>query len=498
MCDRTIGARRESSGESGCTGGATRGAGDVAARRRRVSRLTRIEAVRATDASSPRTVNHRIFAFFVIAGCVPPAAELRAPVDSQLARLGIDRDPKLVATLLDKPLDADGAVKIALANNARIAAAFDELGVAGSELALALGPTHVDGQLRWAKAGREYELEVIQDVLGLIHVPRRRAAANADLAAARATATATVLRLAARVEIGFHDLIAAEQEVELRRTAFEAADAAATVRERMHAAGNTSDLAQARDRDAREQARIDLARTEAAVEARRESINALLGLSGEQTKWTTAAALPVLPDNAPSLDDLEANAVTASLDLASGHARAEAAANRLGAEQLRAFLPELGLGVSITSDPAGGVAAGPAVRVGIPLFDQRSGDRARARAIAARTDHELIAIASELRAGARATRITALATYAEARHLRDIVLPLRQQIVDETLLHYNAMDADPFQLIIARRELGDAGHQYLDALRRYANAMTEVTALRRGVQLDPPSSRPVGDGEPAR
>ena len=93
-----------------------------------------------------------------------------------------------------------------------------------------------------------------------------RAAARADLAAARAKATATALRLAARVEIAFDDLIAAQQELELRRTAFDAADAAATIRERMHAAGNTSDLAQARDRDAREQARIDLARAEAAVE----------------------------------------------------------------------------------------------------------------------------------------------------------------------------------------------------------------------------------------
>jgi hypothetical protein len=61
------------------------------------------------------------------------------------------------------------------------------------------------------------------------------------------------------------------------------------------------------------------------------------------------------------------------------------------------------------------------------------------------------------------------------------VLPLRQQIVDETLLHYNAMDADPFQLIVARRDLADAGHQYLDALRRFRAAMAEVDALRAGV-----------------
>ena len=56
-------------------------------------------------------------------------------------------------------------------------------------------------------------------------------------------------------------------------------------------------------------------------------------------------------------------------------------------------------------------------------------------------------------------------------------------ILRETLLHYNAMDADPFQLIVARRELVDGGHQYLEALRRFADGMTEATALARGVTL---------------
>jgi hypothetical protein len=149
---------------------------------------------------------------------------------------------------------------------------------------------------------------------------------------------------------------------------------------------------------------------------------------------------------------------------------------------VRAVLPELGVGASVI-DRDGTIEVGPALRLGIPLFDQRAGDRARAQAEAARADHELVATAIELRAHARAVRVAALATYAEARHIHEVVLPLRQQIVDETLLHYNAMDADPFQLIIARRELADAGHQYLDALRRFADAMTEVAALRRGVLL---------------
>lgn len=432
----------------------------------------------------------------VVAACAPTQAELRRPVDREIAaRLGAPVDvatQQSVAALLDGPLDRDRAVRIALANNARLRATLAGLGIAGGELAsaLALGPLDVDVATRFGSGGAyEVEIEAIQSVIGLITAPRRRAAARANIAAARALATATALRLAARVDIAFSDLLAAQQELELRRTAFDAADAAAVVRERMHAAGNTSDLAQARDRDAREQARLDVARAEADIEVAREQLDSLLGLSGDQTKWKTTGMLGDLPASAPALDDLEQSAVAANLDLAAGRERVAGAENSLGAERVRAWLPELGVGASVV-DHGAGVEVGPAVRVGIPLFDQRRGQRAAARATLARAEDELTAVAIELRAAARSARVAALAAYQEARHLRDVILPLRQQIVDQTLLHYNAMDASPFELIVARRQLADAGHQYLDALRRFSNAMARVTALRRGVQVDAPDLAP--------
>jgi len=431
----------------------------------------------------------RALCMLLVAGCVPSQTELRAPVERELgqrmgARVALAAP---IAALLARPLDREAAVRIALANSPRLHAALAELGIAGGELAsaLSLGPLHIDGALRFGDAGREYEVEVIQGVLGLIAAPRRRSAALAELAAARAKATATALRLVARVEIAFTDVLAAQQEVELRRTAFDAADAAALVRERMYAAGNTPELALARDRDAREQARVDLARTEADVELARERINALLGLSGDQTKWIANGTLADAPGEAPALDDLERAAVTASLELAAGRAGVEGATNRLGAERVHAWLPDFGVGVSV-HDHDGELSVGPALRLGIPLFDQRGGERARAAALLSRAEYELAATAIELRASARAARIAALAAHQQARHIHEVVLPLRQQIVDQTLLHYNAMNADPFELIVARRQLVDAGHEYLDALRRYWNAISEVTALRRGVALEAP------------
>ncbi|MGN6107901.1 MAG: TolC family protein, partial [Kofleriaceae bacterium] len=428
-----------------------------------------------------------------LASCVPSPRAARRPVDIELARrFGVEdlrvADPSaqsLIAERLARPLDKDAAIRIALANSPRLRAALAEIGIASSGLALGLGPITAELAARF-DGGTDLELDAIQDLLGLITAPSRRAAGRSELAAAQATATATALRLAARVERAFNDLIAAQQELELRRTAFDAADAAAVVRERMYAAGNTPRLALARDRDAREQTRIDVARAEATIEARREMINALLGLTGDQTRWTATGRLPELPDAAPTLDGLEARAVAASLDLDAARARSDAAANQVVEQRLRSVVPSLGAGISVHREHDGGTTVGPAVAIGLPLLDWNGGGRARANAAQRRATYQLEATAIELRATARAARITALATYQEARHLREVLLPLRQQIVDETLKHYNAMDADPFALIGARRDLVDAGHHYVDAVRRYWNASAEVTAIERGVALEAP------------
>lgn len=432
----------------------------------------------------------------VLIGCVPPSHELRAPVDRVVAqRTGATAlRPDELDRLLAAPLDRAAVVRVALANSPRLRAAFDELDIAAGDVAaaLGLGPVSVDAKVVFGKAHDEYELDAVQNVIGLVTLPSRRAAARAEQAAVRADAAATALRLAARVEIAFADLLAAQQAEALRQSELDAAMAAAALRERMRAAGNTSELALARELDAREQAQLAHARATLAVTTRREALNALLGLSGARTNWTTRGALDDVPEAAPALESLEADAASASLELAAGRARRDAADHRVTVERLHTVLPELGVGVAVTDD-GHQRGIGPAVQLSIPLFDLRSGPRAVAHARVRQADHALAAQRLELSAAARAARATAIASHAEARRLHDVVLPLRKQILDQTLAHYNAMDADPFTLIVARRELADAAQQYVDATRRYWNAMSAATALSRGVMIEDRSEPAASD-----
>ena len=435
----------------------------------------------------------RFVKLFVLAyaACAPSHGAVFSPVDREIERrIGTGgiwhettdaRVPAAIAALLAKPLDRETAVRIALVTNRRLQAQYDTLGIAASEIADAtvLPPLDVDIETSIVDGSiHELELDVTQDILALLQLPQRRAAANASLAAARTRAVAATVELVAEVERAYIDLVAAQQERELRQTAFDAASAAAELAERQRKAGNISELVLLREQDRREQAHLDLDRARVEAETRREDLNELLGL-GEATTWTVIGRLPDVPAAAPALDSLERDAVAASLELAALGSDADAARSRRGIARVRSFLPHLGVGISAHRH-ADVWESGPALSLGIPLFDQQQGPRARANAELKRARNEALATTVELRTRARAVRGRVLGAHAEARHLRDVVLPQRQRLVDETLAQYNAMNASPSELLLARRELVDAGRQYIEALRRFWRASADARALARG------------------
>lgn len=433
----------------------------------------------------------------VASGCVPSHSAVFGPVARESRqRVGVEvawgdnsaPARAAVAALIDKPLDLDAAVRVALSRNQRLQAQFEELGIAASRVADAtvLPPMTVDVDHKWAIHGSdtETELTVVQDVLDLLQIGQRRSSANAELDATRARAVAATVDLAARVEIAFNDHTAAKQELELVQTASAAAAASAEIAARQHAAGNVNDLTLAREREQSERLRVDVSRAEQNVADTRARLGALLGLSADQGSWQTVGKLADVPVAVPVLDDLDRQAAAANLDAAAFRADADAAGSRHRYAMVRAWLPTLGAGLAV-ANRHGEWEAGPALRIGIPLFDQQQGPRARALAEQARANRERAATQVELDAVVQAARTRVQRAFSDVHQIADVVMPLRQQILDQTVLHYNAMDATPFELVVAKRDMVDAGRQYVDALRRYWNALAQVKALRRGghVQL---------------
>ena len=64
--------------------------------------------------------------------------------------------------------------------------------------------------------------------------------------------------------------------------------------------------------------------------------------------------------------------------------------------------------------------------------------------------------------------------YEVARHFRDEIVPLRKQLSEENVLRYNGMLISVFELLTDAREQVLAVHGYIEALREYWLAQTDL------------------------
>jgi cobalt-zinc-cadmium efflux system outer membrane protein len=281
--------------------------------------------------------------------------------------------------------------------------------------------------------------------------------------------------------------------LDVRRQVAAAAEASYEVARRLRAAGNIPELDLLNEQALYEQSKLELRAAEAQVVRDRERLNRLMGLWGPASaSWTVAARLPDVPPDDPPAEGLEGRAVAQSLELAEARQRVEAAGRSLGLATPLGLFPEAGLGASGERDVSGGWAVGPALTLPVPLVNQGQPARAAAAAELRRARQRYAALAVDVRSRTRAARDAVAAAHEEAEHYRTVVLPLRQRIVEQTQLHYNAMQVGPFQLLAAKQQQIDAGAAYVRALRGYWLARTQLDELLAGHM---PASDPVSMSE---
>jgi cobalt-zinc-cadmium efflux system outer membrane protein len=142
-------------------------------------------------------------------------------------------------------------------------------------------------------------------------------------------------------------------------------------------------------------------------------------------------------------------------------------------------MPESHMGV-LGERSDGDWEVGPVIEFPIPIFDQGQARTGRAAAELRRAQQEYYALAVNIRATARALRDRAQGARDRALYYRDIMLPLHERIVNESQLHYNAMQVGPVQLLRAREQQIEMGAAYVEALREYWLARTELAQLLSG------------------
>lgn len=441
-----------------------------------------------------------------LAGCIS-SSRGRAEADALLEqRVGIARgradDAATRAArdeILSRPLTADSAARLAVLHHPDVDAAYAEIGVARGELvrAVRLPNPEVEAAVLFHDGEQDYEIGATIDITDFFRLATSGGAAGDALDAAAVEAAGTAMDVALDARRAFYDHVAARQILEMRRTSAFALAQGADAARRIHEAGNTAALGLASEQVMYEESRLLVARAEADAIAARERLSVALGLHGtEAAAWHVPERLPDPPAQEIATSDAERLALARSLDLRALRSRYAAAAGRSDLAAW-AWFPDIAAG-AVAEREEGHWEVGPQIGIEVPIFYQGQGEAAAAEAEMEAAKARLRGVATNVRAAARTLTVRLRTAREQATFYRETLLPLRQRVVDETQLQFNAMNTGIFQLLAARRDQIEAGRAYVEALRDYWTARAEVEQLLAGRLVTSSARMSSGPAAPSR
>jgi outer membrane protein TolC len=387
--------------------------------------------------------------------------------------------------LLQRPLDASAAVKVALLNNRELRAQLRELGVLrgrAQQAGIIPNPT-VEAEALGGKHA-ELELGIEYDVTDLVLAPLRSRVAEAEVDAGRYRVAAAVLQLGYDVRTRFYAVQAAQQRLGIAQRALDAFAASKDAAQALLDSGNVPAIDAASQIAAYERARVTVAEVELELANAREALQRLLGLNGTEG-WSISGPLPAAARGTTVPDRLESRALQNSLELAEARSQLEAIARRTGLTRTSGWLPDVSLGFKSVYEQAEAPAGEPwrfggGVTMTIPLFDRQQGTLSAQEAEFDARLERYRGFALELRSAVRDARNRLLSARARALHFEDVILPAQRSVTEQTLLQYNAMQIGVFELLQARRAELEAELSYALTLREYWTAAAALEAFVKG------------------
>jgi cobalt-zinc-cadmium efflux system outer membrane protein len=385
---------------------------------------------------------------------------------------------KTVAGMLQNKLSVDDAVQIALLNNPSLQATFESFGIAQADLVqngLLQNPVFTASVRFPDPRGRpNTEFAISQNFLDILFRPLRKKVAASGFEQAKLQTGEEVLNLAMAVREAYYTLQAGQETLTLRRAVFETTQVSIDLADRQWKAGNIGELDLAIQKGIYHQANIDLKRAEAVLLADREHLNRLMGLWGDKSHWEITDALPELPTSDPAFEGLVESALDQRLDLAAAKHETESVTRSLTLTKYGRYSTGLNIGIDTEKDVDGTRVTGPTLGFELPIFDRKQGATQRAQGLVRQSEHRQASLEADVRSQVRLAydRLTTARQIVE--YSKANILPLQEAIVGLSQQHYNFMLLGVYQLIQARQNQILAQRDYIEALRAYWLARTDL------------------------
>ena len=440
-----------------------------------------------------------VLALVALAGCATLStdgdlAEVQQLVQGKTngVKVMLAQDPQAISAavtdLLKAPLSAESAVRIALLNNPGLQASMAILGVSDADrVQMGRLPNPHFSIGRFA-SGDTLEIERILrfDVIGLLTLPWKAKWQGQQHELAKLQAAQDVVMLASNTRKAWITAVAAQQTAIYMRDVKGAADASAELARRMARVGNWSRLQQAREQVFLADATAQLARAEQTNFSEREKLIRLMGLWGQQINFSLSERLPDLPKSVTEMDDVEAQALRARLDVRSAVSESGYVADQLGLKEVTGYFDGMTLG--FTSSTIFDNAAlsqearrGVELELPLPLFDWGGARNARSKAVYLQSAARVREVAVKARSEAREAYHGYRTAYDLALHYRDEIVPLRKFINDELVLRYNGMLASVWDVLADTRSQVMSINSAIEAQRDFWLAETDLQTTLTGI-----------------
>ena len=394
--------------------------------------------------------------------------------------------------LLAQPLTPDDAMQIALLNNRGLQATYADLGIAEADLVQAgrlRNPRFTTTRTR-ADNGFNFknETSLMFPIVELLTMPLAIKMERRRFEAVQLQVAGDVLRLGLETREAWYRAVAANETVRYYGQVLDAAEASAELGRRMARAGNMNKRDQLREQAFYADAATQLARARVEAVASRERLTRLMGLWGAQADYRLAERLPDLPKAPGDYADLEAIALRERLDVVAAKAEAEGIARSLGLTKATRFINVLELGPATVMEQGTAIKKGYEISLEVPIFDWGTARVAKAEAQYMQAVNRIAQRAVEARSEVREAYAAYRAAWDMSRHYRDEIVPVRKRISEENMLRYNGMLLSVFELLADAREQVMAVNGYIESLRNYWLAETELRAALGG-RLPPTPAR---------
>ena len=410
---------------------------------------------------------------------------LRSDPEREAMRTEVDR-------LLAQPLAIDDAVRIALGYSPAFQSLLAEAAVASAD---ATGSARIGNPVftferlfRSGAEGRELDIgrSLGISLFDLLFLPARLEQAEFRQQQTRLQSSIALLSTVTEVRQAWVDAVAARQVAHYREEVATAAGTAAELARRMQATGNFSRLQRAREQALAAEETANLIRARQNATAAREALIQRLGLTPSQ-----AQALR-LPDQLPALPEAPIDEATAGaalldnrLDVRIARTDLERTAKSLGLTQVTSVVNGLHVAGVRNSETGESSQRGFEVELPLPLFDFGDAARASSEARYLSAFNRTLEVANNASSQVRVAYEGYRSAYDLARHYRSEVVPLRQNITEESVLQYNGMLIGVFELLAAARSQSASAVQAIEAERDFWRAEAALKASLLGQPIAP-------------